>query len=73
VTETSELDPEEGYANMANAEVFHPFSEAHMDAMDDSDDDSGELNPPDTWMPCTGIASVASVLSPNDEMFTCVA
>jgi hypothetical protein len=70
VTETTEHDPEEGYANMANAEVFHPFNDANMDPMDDSDDDSGELNPHDTWMPCTGIASVASVLSPNDDMFT---
>jgi hypothetical protein len=69
-TETTDPDPEEGYANMANAEVFHPFSEDHMEGTDDSDDDSGELNPPDTWLPCTGIATVASVLSPNDELFT---
>jgi hypothetical protein len=67
-SETSEqgpmVDEEEGYANMANAEVYHPLRSRDMDPIDEeSDEDSGELNPPDCWLPFTGIASAASVLS----------
>jgi hypothetical protein len=73
-TETSEpgpMDEEEGYANMANAEVYHPLRARDMDPInEDSDEESGELNPPDCWLPFTGIASDAYVLCQDEAMYT---
>jgi hypothetical protein len=41
------MDEDEGYANVANAEVYHPLRARDMDPIDkDTDDESSELNPP---------------------------
>jgi hypothetical protein len=73
-TETFEpgpTDEDEGYANMANTKVYHPLIARDMDPInEDFEEEFGELNPADCWLPFTGIVSDASVLCQDEAMYT---